>query len=220
MQRMRPSGPFRFRRAPLRCQKGFSFVEVLIASTIFVMVLLGIYVVYETNQSTYVRGEGDTGIQQNARVALDQINRELLMAGYDPNKVMAKPGTGISNFVMQNLGATSVKFLADVTGDGTTEVVQFSYDSTNKCVRRQVWETVYNAGTNQWDIGTTAGAQAVTENNTIDSLTFTYRDESNAVTANDYAVKRIEVSLTASVRAGTQGTQSYALNSDIRPRNL
>jgi prepilin-type N-terminal cleavage/methylation domain-containing protein len=246
MQRMRPSGPFRFLRAPLRCQKGFSFVEVLIASTIFVMVLLGIYVVYETNQSTYVRGEADAKVQQNARVALDQINREILMAGDDPGdcknstdrtsltrtRILSNPGlfsTGtrsVSNYAIQNLAASSVRFLADVNADSNvdglspqnlrhTEVVEFAYDGTNKRITRQVW--VWSSSAADW---TTGGAQAITENNTIDSLTFTYRDESNAVTANDYAVKRIEVSLTASVRAGTQGTQSYALNSDIRPRNL
>jgi hypothetical protein len=94
-------------------------------------------------------------------------------------------------------------------------VVEFAYDGTNKRITRQVW--VWNSASADW---TTGGAQAITENNTIDSLTFTYRNESNAITADDFAVKRIEISLTASVRAGTQGVQSYALNSDIRPRNL
>ncbi|MFH0872843.1 MAG: prepilin-type N-terminal cleavage/methylation domain-containing protein, partial [bacterium] len=59
-----------------REEKGFTLIETLIASTIFVMVLLGLYVVYETNQSTYMRGEGRANLQQNARVALDQMTRE------------------------------------------------------------------------------------------------------------------------------------------------
>jgi len=206
----------------MRNDRGFTLIEILIASTIFVIVLLGIYVVYETNQATYVRGEGRANVQQNARVALDQMTREFLMAGYDPTKVLANPssynspsGVILSNYAMQSLGASSVRFLADVDGDNITEVVQFAYDATNKRITRQVW--VWNAGTSSW---TTGGAQAVTEDNTIDSLAFTYRDENNAVTSDTYAVRRIEVALSASVQAGSQGTQSFALNSDIRPRNL
>lgn len=202
--------------------KGFTLIEILIASTIFVMVLLGVYMVYETNQATYVRGEARANVQQNARVALDQITRELLMAGYDPLKVLANPGSYnspsgvlLTNYVMQSIGASSVRFLADVNGDNSTDVVEFSYDATNKRINRQVW--VWNSGTSAW---TTAGAQAITENNSIDSLAFAYLDENNAVTANTYAVRRIEMALSATVKAGSEGTQSFALNSDVRPRNL
>jgi len=208
------------KRETERKDQGFTLIEILIASTIFVLVLLGIYVVYETNQATYTRGEGRADVQQNARVAFDQMNRELLMAGYDPAKVLSNPGTGIGNYVMQSLGASSVRFLVDVDGDNVTEVVQFAYDGTNKRITRQVWVTVWNSGTNKWDIGTTGGAQPVTESNTIDSLAFTYRDQNNAVTANAYDVRRIEVSLAATVKVGSQGTQSFSLNSDIRARNL
>jgi prepilin-type N-terminal cleavage/methylation domain-containing protein len=206
--------------------RGFTLIEILIASTIFVIVLLGLYVVYETNQATYVRGEGRADLQQNARVALDQMTRELLMAGYDPTSVLASPanynqpvlstsGRALTNFAMQNLGANTVRFLTDVNGDGVTEVVEFSYDATNKRINRQIW--TWNSGSSTWSTG---GAQAITEDNTISSLAFTYRDETNAVTANDFAVRRIEVSLAATVKVDSQGTQSLALNSDVRPRNL
>jgi prepilin-type N-terminal cleavage/methylation domain-containing protein len=206
--------------------RGFTLIEILIASTIFAMILLGVYMVYETNQATYVRGEARANVQQNARVALDQMTRELLMAGFDPTRVLTNPagystGLTISNYAMQSLGASTVRFLADVDGDSSTEVVEFTYDSTNKRINRQVW--VWNTGTSTW---TTAGAQAITENNSIDSLTFAYLDENNAVIASaDYAtkqylVRRIEIALSATVKAGSEGTQSFALNSDVRPRNL
>ncbi|MDH7498895.1 MAG: prepilin-type N-terminal cleavage/methylation domain-containing protein [candidate division NC10 bacterium] len=205
-----------------RKDHGFTLIEILIASTIFALVLLGIYVVYETNQATYTRGEGRADVQQNARVALDQMTRELLMAGYDPTRILANPGsynnpTGVilTNYAMQSLGASSVRFLADVDGDNATEVVQFAYDGTNKQITRQVW--VWNTATAAW---TTSGAQAITEGNTINSLAFTYRDQNNAVTANSYEVRRIEISLSATVKVGSQGTQSFALDTDIRPRNL
>jgi len=209
-------------RQAVRRDQGFTLIEILIVSTIFVMVLLGIYVVYQANQAIYTRGEGRADVQQNARVALDQMNRELLVAGYDPTHVLTNPGSYVNpagviltDYAMQSLGASSVRFLADVDGDGATEVVQFAYDGANKRITRQVW--VWNTGTSSW---TTAGAQGVTEKNIVDSLAFTYRDQSNAVTANVSDVRRIEVSLAATVKVGSQGTQSFSLNSDMRPRNL
>jgi len=205
-------------RRPLDKDQGFTLVEVLIASAIFAMVLVGVYVIYDANQATYIRGEGRADLQQNARVALDQMTRELLMAGYDPNKVLAQPGTGINNFAIQSIGASTVRFLADVDGDGNAEVVEFAYDGTNKRITRQVWTTVWN--TNKWDLGSTAGAQAITENNTMNSLAFTYRDLSNAVTAVACDVKRIDISISGTIKVGSQGTQSLSLNSSITPRNL
>lgn len=235
-----------------REEKGFTLIETLIASTIFVMVLLGLYVVYETNQSTYMRGEGRANLQQNARVALDQMTREFLMAGDDPGNckdstdraalkrtlvlaypaIFNKASRSISNFAMQNLGAGSVRFLADVNADSNfdggspanlrhTEVVEFAYDGTNKRITRQVW--TWNSAAADWN---TAGAQAITEDNTINSLTFAYRDETNSVIAaadystKQYAVKRVEISISGTVKVGSQGTQSLDLNSDVRPRNL
>jgi Tfp pilus assembly protein PilW len=187
-------------------------------------------VVYETNQSTYMRGEGRADLQQNARVALDQMTRELLMAGYDPTKVLANPGSYnspsgviLSNYGMQSLGASSIRFLADVDGDNKTEVVQFAYDATNKRITRQVW--TWNPGSpGSWT--TFTPPPPITEDNTINSLTFAYRDETNSVIAaadystKQYAVRQIEVSISATVKVGSQGTQSLDLNSDVRPRNL
>jgi prepilin-type N-terminal cleavage/methylation domain-containing protein len=209
-------------RRTLGNDQGFTLIEILIASAIFAMVLVGIYVIYDANQATYTRGEGRANLQQNVRVALDEMTRELLMAGYDPTNILSnpaayntagKPPGGIGNFPMETLGASSVRFLGDVNGDGVTEVVQFSYDSTNKRINRQIW--TWNGS--DW---ATTGAQAITEDNIITSLTFTYCDETNAVTANDYAVRRIEISFLGTVKVGSQGTQTLSLNSDVRPRNL
>jgi Tfp pilus assembly protein PilW len=189
------------------------------------MVLLGLYVVYETNQSTYMRGEGRADLQQNARVALDQMTREFLMAGYDPTKVLANPGlynnpSGviIGNYAIQSPGATSVRFLTDSDGDNNTEVIEFAYDAGNKRITRRMGE--WNGSTwSGWEPANLS-IKPITEDNTINSLTFIYRDEANAVTTTDHAVKRIEMSLSATVKVGSQGTQSLDLNSDVRPRNL
>jgi type IV pilus assembly protein PilW len=63
---------------------GFTLIELLIAMSIFLIVLLGIYQMFDTNRATYVSGMRKVDVQQNARVALDAITRELRMAGYFP----------------------------------------------------------------------------------------------------------------------------------------
>jgi prepilin-type N-terminal cleavage/methylation domain-containing protein len=72
--------------------RGFTLLELLISCTIFVIILLALYLVYDTGQVMAVRGETQTVIQQNARVAMETMAREIRMAGYGvPN--LSCPGT-------------------------------------------------------------------------------------------------------------------------------
>ena len=72
------------RRRSVQRVGGFTLIELLIAMSIFLIVLLGIYQMFDTNRATYVSGMRKVDVQQNARVALDAITRELRMAGYFP----------------------------------------------------------------------------------------------------------------------------------------
>ncbi|MEE8282484.1 MAG: prepilin-type N-terminal cleavage/methylation domain-containing protein, partial [candidate division NC10 bacterium] len=63
---------------------GFTLAEVLVATTLSTMVLLGVYLLYDVNQATFIRGEQRTDLQQNARIGMDRLVRELRLAGSDP----------------------------------------------------------------------------------------------------------------------------------------
>ena len=69
-------------RARQRSRRGFTLLEALLASLIFVVVIGAIYTVYAGNQAMFTRGERMTDLQQNARGALDLLGREIRMAGY------------------------------------------------------------------------------------------------------------------------------------------
>ncbi len=69
-------------RTCLHDQRGFTLVEALIAASTFLFILFAVYLVYEASRNTYARGEAKTDIQQNARMALSTMERELRMAGY------------------------------------------------------------------------------------------------------------------------------------------
>jgi prepilin-type N-terminal cleavage/methylation domain-containing protein len=58
-------------------RRGFTFIELLIALTIFALVSLGIYATFSTGLNAWRRGEDATRLQQEARWALDKIAQEL-----------------------------------------------------------------------------------------------------------------------------------------------
>ena len=63
---------------------GFTIVELLISSSIMVLALIGVYLAFDTTSATYSRGQGRTEVQENTRVAMDQMGRQIRMAGYFP----------------------------------------------------------------------------------------------------------------------------------------
>lgn len=61
----------------MKNKKGFTFVELIIALTIFAIIALGIYSTFSTGLTTYKRSEGAGRLQQEARWALDRMAKEL-----------------------------------------------------------------------------------------------------------------------------------------------
>ncbi len=72
---------------PRRTPRGFTILEMLLASVIAAMVIGGAYMVYDASQSTARKDERKSDLQQNARSALDMLSGQLRLAAYyqDPN---------------------------------------------------------------------------------------------------------------------------------------
>lgn len=114
----------RFRlRNKRRAAPGFSLVEMLIGSAVFVVVLLAIYMILDTSRADYAMGAARSDVQENIRVALESMARELRMAGYapsnTPNDDCAAPPCGVTA-----LTASSVTFQADLDGNNQTDKVE------------------------------------------------------------------------------------------------
>lgn len=67
------------RRSP---QGGFTLLEALTAASIFLVVLFGVYVVYDSGEANYSTGKRKWDVQSQARVALERLGREIRTAGY------------------------------------------------------------------------------------------------------------------------------------------
>ena len=108
---------------------GFTLIELLIAMSIFLLILLGIYNVFDTNRQTYVSGTRKVDVQQNARVALDQIAREIRMAGYFPENF---PTATFANpqpiQIAQNF---ALAILGDADGSGASKVFLYCLKGTD-----------------------------------------------------------------------------------------
>ena len=68
-------------------RKGLTMIEVLVSLTIFLVVLLAIYQLFDTSHATYESGTRKQDVQQQARLAMDEMVRRVRMAGYVPENL-------------------------------------------------------------------------------------------------------------------------------------
>jgi Tfp pilus assembly protein PilW len=125
------------------------------------IILFGVYLVYETSQATFWKGEARADIQQEARSALERMRRELRMAGYDPSQVMLDTGQA----AVQNATASVVEFITDVDDNNISDLVRYDRDATTRTIRRSVRARTGGA----W-----GAASVTTLAANVDSLTFQY----------------------------------------------
>lgn len=63
-------------------KRGFTLIELMISLTIFGLLSLGAFSVLSSGQRTAVQNDQTVQVQQNVRLAMDLISRDLRMAGY------------------------------------------------------------------------------------------------------------------------------------------
>lgn len=190
-------------------RSGFTLIELLIALALSGIVVGAIYSLYATQSRSYVAQDMVSEMQQNARVAMDMMSREIRMAGYDPT------GTAGAGIVVA--GPDYIQFTADLTDDG--DVV----DSKENIAYR-----LYDSGNDgDLDLGRISGGgriQPVAEN--IENLIFVY-DLTNGTTtsnpANPQHIRSLQIAITARTAEVDPGSGDYwrlTLTSEVLPRNL
>lgn len=201
------------------CGNGATLVEILVVLGILGLITTTAYMVYVLTVRTERTSMTDSEVYEAARRALAVVAEQARMAGLD--------STGTGRFGFRDVtGFTAVAkndallFSSDANGDGvlgtgTDERVGFIL--LNGELRRTT------------DAATAVLAPVARD---ITALRIVYRNAANAtipatlpasytLTAVERAaIRRIEFELTVTKQAGTFGTRTITIRSEVRPRNL
>ena len=142
--------------------RGFTIVELLIAMVVSLLALGAIYSTFLNQHKSYVVQEETSAMNQNLRIALFYVQREIRMAGCDP--------TGNANAKIITASATSINFTEDVRGDLDESDSDGDTDDANE-------DITYRLKANNLVKNTGGGNQMVVQN--IDALDFVYLDGSS-----------------------------------------
>ncbi len=174
--------------AQRRRQQGISLVELMIVTALLGLVMAGMYNMFVHQQKSYTIQDHVSAMQQNARVGLEYLVKDIRMAGYMPESIPFDPDdppvpaplkstppvadvagqtfTDGHSESIEEATAHSITFLADIDNDARTETVRYALTGTN--LTMEVWE--WNALTATWS--NSSGAQTIAED--IENLDFTY----------------------------------------------
>src|SRR5260221_522990 len=80
-------------RTRMKCERGMTMIEVLVATAILVIAVLIALAVYDAARGAFKKGENATVQQESVRIAYDRMVADLRMLGYnsDPDGNVARP---------------------------------------------------------------------------------------------------------------------------------
>jgi prepilin-type N-terminal cleavage/methylation domain-containing protein len=152
----------------MRNEHGYTLAELMVAMAVMALLLAGIFLTLREGQSAYQYGAGRAEVQQNGRVALDRMLRELRTAS-----------------TITTATATDLKFTyLDETG--TLITVEYTLSGTPSAGSPVLLQRNQTGAANQPDI--VIGG--------VSNLTMTYYDINNVVTATAANVRSVDVQLT------------------------
>jgi type IV pilus assembly protein PilW len=177
-------------------EQGFTLTEMMIVLAVLGVVLGAMYNMFVHQQKAYTVQDNVSVMQQNVRVGLDYLVKDIRMAGYIPETIPFDPDDppiptpqvpapsadvagqpftdGVSESIEQ-ANSTSITFQADIDNDAVTETVQYTLNGTD--LTMEVWQ--WNAGSSSWN--PSSGPQIIAED--IENLVFTY-----SLLADDYGL--------------------------------
>lgn len=83
-------------------QRGFTLVELLVVVAIMGIVVMAIYGLYQSNQRSNFKQDAVVELQQNLRVAMEQLRKDILFAGF-----MCSSGSAIQSAPNQSIDLDS-----------------------------------------------------------------------------------------------------------------
>ena len=180
----------------VRSNQGFTLVELLVTLVVSGVVLAGICSTFYSQQTAYLNQEQIIAMQQNLRVAIYNMEREIRMAGHDPN---GDAGAGI---VTAN--ANSIRIAQDLTGNGGTgdpdkdvgdpgENITYSLQDADGDGDMDLVRNDHNG----------AGIQMIAED--IDALNFVYLNQNGLPTTLLADIRSVQITVLAKTGLPSRG---------------
>jgi prepilin-type N-terminal cleavage/methylation domain-containing protein len=107
------------RYSQTRRQRGFTLTEILVAISIFSIVMIAALVMYDRNSRVFKSGVENADAQQNTRVAFDKLVADLRMMGYDYDRD-GFPTTAVATVWQANTAYDPGNIIIPTTPNGFT----------------------------------------------------------------------------------------------------
>jgi len=116
---------------------GFTLVEALIAMAITGVAMTAIYGVFVSSNRSYHTQDTVVEVQQNVRVGIDSMARDIRIAGFDP--------AGTADAGIEVATSSKIQFTADMNRangieNTDSERTTYEFDSINNTLRQRFYE--------------------------------------------------------------------------------
>jgi prepilin-type N-terminal cleavage/methylation domain-containing protein len=138
-------------------EKGFTLIEMLVAAVIFILILVAIYFLFDQGRWYYLAADRRSNIQENGRLALEQMERDFRMVGYGVPRAGSVTNTGdvwtppiFSSATTFTDNTKMIGFIGDVDNGGQLFKLNAGTENTSWIFPEDVsyYQSLLNAGTN------------------------------------------------------------------------
>ncbi|KAF0157563.1 MAG: hypothetical protein FD159_1377 [Syntrophaceae bacterium] len=209
--------------------KGFTLIELMIAMAVGLVLLAAVYSVFILQNKELNKQEQIAVMQGNARMAMDMMIKDIMMAGYAGYNstiiltrcVGTTTATNAPCVGVTVANANTISFAMDVNDDSNSGSADGDRDDANE----NITYDLYTSGGVQVlgrKSSTSANKQPVVEN--VSALVFSYLPATGTTSTTNLAnIRRIQISVTtrtANIDLNTGNYLYYNLISIVTPRNL
>jgi type IV pilus assembly protein PilW len=167
---------------------GFSLIEMAVALILFSFIIVGIYSVFNSSQKIQAAGLDLSQAQQNARIALDTVEKELRLAGYGISSTIQVPILVASEYRITivrdmngngtvDLGETITYFLDPSTSDFISHSTPNPRDMVLRRVASESWNPNAQPTSGYGDVVACGITQQTDDDGSLDVPMFDYFDE-------------------------------------------
>ncbi len=195
----------------MKIDKGFSFIELMIAIAIFGMIVIGIAMTTNKSLTLMIESDQERFAHQNAWVILDEVANELRHAGYIYGNTSANPAIATAD-IHQIVFYAVVR---DADRDGTVSTVTWASNGDSEMIT--IW---VDNGRIRRD--STNGLSPVWLSDSqveVVSIDFEYHNQAGAIMATPVAKPEDIRMIVMNVNIRKEKTV-MELETEIRPRNL